>query len=473
MSQKQHSALFALPPWLMRSIDFVMPAFILIAAAVGSESIVGPAALRWLDNSVALVIFGAFAAALWVSLPIPKLLSVKHRWKLLIAELFTRVVGVFIAITVFGVLIDPQGIANSKSFLACWFLLTSIGIIVLIPSLLRLLLASGLRRGRVRCVFVAVNESNLELARRIRDDHWLSVSIAGFFEDRTFDRCPDFTDFEYLGKFTDVGTYAKQHNIERVYISLPQEAEARRQLVLNNLLDTTADIFFVHDFINFKPIRARSELVCGVTAFSVSETPSSEAMWTMKGLIDKCLALLGLIIISPILLITALMIKLDSRGPVFFRQTRYGINGDHFQIWKFRSMTQAASASGNSAQAKVGDARVTRVGAFIRRTSIDELPQLFNILTGDMSLVGPRPHAAAHNEQYRKLIVGYMVRHKVLPGLTGWAQVNGWRGETETLDKMQQRVAFDLEYMRHWSVGFDLYILMRTVGLVLSRKNAY
>jgi putative colanic acid biosynthesis UDP-glucose lipid carrier transferase len=187
---------------------------------------------------------------------------------------------------------------------------------------------------------------------------------------------------------------------------------------------------------------------------------------------DIILASLILILISPLMLAVAIGVKLSSPGPVLFRQRRYGLDGKDIVVYKFRSMTVCEDGS-DVPQAKKNDVRVTPFGAFIRRTSLDEFPQFINVLQGRMSIVGPRPHAIAHNEIYRKLIKSYMVRHKVKPGITGWAQVNGFRGETETLKKMEKRIEYDLDYIRNWSIYLDLWIIFRTIVVVLKNRNAY
>ncbi|HHO8640587.1 TPA: exopolysaccharide biosynthesis polyprenyl glycosylphosphotransferase, partial [Klebsiella pneumoniae] len=176
--------------------------------------------------------------------------------------------------------------------------------------------------------------------------------------------------------------------------------------------------------------------------------------------------------ISPLLIIISLAVKITSPGPVIFRQTRYGMDGKPIKVWKFRSMVVMENDT-EVKQATKDDVRVTNVGKFLRRTSLDELPQFFNVLFGEMSIVGPRPHAVSHNEQYRSLIEGYMLRHKVKPGITGWAQINGWRGETDTLDKMEKRIEFDLEYIRSWSVWLDLKIIVMTIFKGFVNKSAY
>ena len=231
-------------------------------------------------------------------------------------------------------------------------------------------------------------------------------------------------------------------------------------------------IYFVPDMFITDLIQGRSDKVGGVTVISVCDTPFRGWAGVRKRGSDIVLATLILLLIAPIMLLVALAVRLDSSGPVIFRQRRYGLDGQQIWVYKFRSMRVTEDGE-LIRQAQRGDDRVTRVGAFLRRTSLDELPQFVNVLQGRMSIVGPRPHAVAHNELYRKLIKGYMVRHKVKPGITGWAQVNGQRGETDTLAKMQARIALDLDYLRHWSLGLDLRIIARTVALVFKDVRAY
>ncbi|MBW8885460.1 MAG: exopolysaccharide biosynthesis polyprenyl glycosylphosphotransferase [Planctomycetia bacterium] len=210
----------------------------------------------------------------------------------------------------------------------------------------------------------------------------------------------------------------------------------------------------------------------GLPAVSVFENPLYGVDGLVKRAFDLVVAGLLTVVLAVPLFVVAIAIKLSSRGPVFFRQRRYGLDGREILVWKFRTMTVCEDGA-TVTQATKADSRITPLGALLRRTSIDELPQLFNVLEGSMSLVGPRPHAAAHNEQYRKMIQGYMLRHKVKPGITGLAQVRGWRGETDTLEKMQRRVECDHEYIREWSLWLDAKILFRTARVVLAAKNAY
>ena len=219
-------------------------------------------------------------------------------------------------------------------------------------------------------------------------------------------------------------------------------------------------------------IQGRTGSVCGMPVISVCETPFTGSSGVIKRVSDVVLATLILLLISPILLGVALAVKFTSPGPVIFRQRRYGLDGKEIVVYKFRSMTVTEDGA-KVQQATKNDSRITPLGAILRKTSVDELPQFINVLQGRMSIVGPRPHAVAHNEMYRKLIKGYMVRHKVKPGITGWAQVNGYRGETDTLEKMQGRIDYDLDYLRNWTLRLDLYIILRTIRLVAKDQQAY
>jgi putative colanic acid biosynthesis UDP-glucose lipid carrier transferase len=238
------------------------------------------------------------------------------------------------------------------------------------------------------------------------------------------------------------------------------------------LRDSTASIYFVPDIFVTDLIQGRMDTVGGLPVVAVCESPFTGLNGVIKRGSDIMLSLLLVALFTPLLLAIATAVKLTSPGPAIFRQRRYGLDGKEIVVYKFRSM-KVAEDGGTIIQARRNDPRLTRVGAFLRRTSLDELPQFINVLQGRMSIVGPRPHAVAHNEMYRKLIKGYMLRHKVRPGITGWAQVNGYRGETETLDKMKGRIDFDLDYLRNWSLRLDLYIIARTVWVVAKGDRAH
>jgi putative colanic acid biosynthesis UDP-glucose lipid carrier transferase len=248
--------------------------------------------------------------------------------------------------------------------------------------------------------------------------------------------------------------------------------QPRIMALLDGLRDTTASIYFVPDIFVTDLIQGRLSTVSGLPVVAVCESPFTGFNGVIKRLSDIILSLLILVLIAPILLVISIGIKLTSPGPVIFKQRRYGLDGHEIIVYKFRSMTVTEDGP-NIPQAQKNDRRITPLGAFLRKTSLDELPQFINVLEGKMSVVGPRPHAVAHNEQYRKLIDGYMVRHKVKPGITGWAQVNGYRGETEVLEKMKKRIDFDLDYLRNWTLRLDLYIVLKTVQVLVKDRHAY
>jgi putative colanic acid biosynthesis UDP-glucose lipid carrier transferase len=260
--------------------------------------------------------------------------------------------------------------------------------------------------------------------------------------------------------------------VHEVYITLPLGSQPRIVELLEQVQGTTASVFFVPDVFGISIIQGRLQDMNGIPVVGLCETPFTGINQLVKRVSDIVLATLILLLITPVLLVVALLVKFSSPGPVIFRQRRNGLDGEEIIVYKFRSMRSEDNGP-VVPQATKADPRVTPIGAFLRRTSLDELPQFINVLQGRMSIVGPRPHAVAHNELYRQLIKAYMVRHKVKPGITGWAQIHGHRGETDTIEKMQARVEYDLEYLRNWSLGLDLQIIARTVKLVFIDRNAY
>jgi putative colanic acid biosynthesis UDP-glucose lipid carrier transferase len=350
-----------------------------------------------------------------------------------------------------------------------WFIVTPIGLTAThaLRHRIRWLAAHG--SDAPRYIIIGVNEVGVELARRLPQAGFL-----GYFDFRSIDRVAKVLDLDKLaGHCKDVANYVRKQGVKVVYIALPLANVPRMSELVNALRDTTASVYFVPDAFAFDLIQGRLCEINGMPALSVCETPLHGMPAVCKRAMDVVLAGAGLILLSPLLFLIGAAVRLTSRGPALFRQRRYGLDGEEIQVYKFRSM-RVCEDGPVVTQARKGDARVTRVGAFLRRTSLDELPQLLNVLQGKMSLVGPRPHAIAHNELYRKLINGYMIRHKVRPGITGLAQVNGLRGETETLEKMSERVRYDLDYLRHWSPWLDIKILAKTIGVVLrDRRNAY
>lgn len=320
-------------------------------------------------------------------------------------------------------------------------------------------------------VIVGAGQSGRALASVMRKQPLLRLNFLGFFDDRPASRTgvePETV----LGHIDDLAAYVSRCGVKSIYITLPMTSQPRILALLDALRDTTASVYFVPDMFVFDLIQARFDHVGGIPVMSVCDSPFEGFNGIAKRVADVILSLGILALIWPIMLGLAIAIKATSRGPVIFKQRRYGLDGNEIVVYKFRSMTVMEDEN-DVRQATRNDRRLTRIGGFIRRTSLDELPQFINVLQGRMSIVGPRPHATVHNEQYRKLIKGYMVRHKVRPGITGWAQVNGFRGETDTLEKMQGRIAHDLDYLRNWSTWLDLKIVARTLLLMLRDRQAY
>lgn len=351
---------------------------------------------------------------------------------------------------------------------------------VLTPPVLLLLHALGyiLMRGTAifdhglqSAVIVGATQSGRALAAVMRQQPLLRLSFLGFFDDRPCSRTNADPE-SILGRLDELSTYVSKHGVKAIYITLPMTSQPRILALLDALRDTTATIYFVPDMFVFDLIQARFDHVGGIPVMSVCDSPFEGFNGLAKRTSDMVLSVVALVLLWPVMLVLAIAIKCTSAGPVIFKQRRYGLDGEEIIVYKFRSMT--VMEDGNSIrQASRNDQRLTRIGAFIRRTSLDELPQFINVLQGRMSIVGPRPHATAHNEQYRKIIKGYMIRHKVRPGITGWAQVNGYRGETDTLEKMQGRIAHDLDYLRNWSPWLDLRIIARTALLVCRDPKAF
>ncbi len=327
-------------------------------------------------------------------------------------------------------------------------------------------------RKNQRSVIIGMNDQGVALADRITHNPYTDLSLVGFFDDRQPGRRTSAGHYPVLGRFADVSSYVAKHRIRVIYLSLPMASQDRTLKLLDDLRDTTASIYFVPDQFITELIQARMSSVVDIPVVAVCETPFVGLNGLLKRLVDVGVAALAIVLLSPVLLAIALLVRLSSRGPVIFRQRRYGLDGAEIIVYKFRTMRSVEDGD-RIQQAKRNDERVTPIGAVLRKTSLDELPQLFNVLQGRMSLVGPRPHAVAHNELYRKVIKGYMVRHKVRPGMTGWAQVNGLRGETDTNEKMELRIRYDIDYLRNWSVRLDFYILLRTVAVVVNDRHAY
>ncbi|QJD98791.1 undecaprenyl-phosphate glucose phosphotransferase [Massilia forsythiae] len=321
-------------------------------------------------------------------------------------------------------------------------------------------------------VVVGANDVGVKFAAVCERHPNLFMSVRGFFDDRAQDRYPAGMLHPVLGKTAALAQYVREHGIKMIFISQPLSAQPRVRRLIDELQDTTASVYFLPDVYIFDLMQARFDNVGGMPVIAICETPFMGLNSTIKRASDIVLGGAILLLLAPLMAAIAVAVRLSSPGPVIFRQRRYGLYGEEIIVYKFRSMKVMENGSAVP-QAQRNDGRVTAVGGFLRRTSLDELPQFVNVLQGRMSIVGPRPHAVAHNEQYRKLIKGYMLRHKVKPGITGWAQVNGMRGETATLDKMEARIHYDLDYLRNWSLWLDLWIILKTVKVVLVRENAF
>lgn len=363
-------------------------------------------------------------------------------------------------------LIDTELVTYAK-----WYIFVSLGLILSRYAIRRLI--GFLRQLGYNTKNVAILGTlpvGVNLAQDLIKSPWLGFNIIGVFSNRTGVDLPDMIPFG--GNISNLVDQARKGLIDTIYIAMPMRDEVIIQEVIEALTDTTCSVLLIPDVLAFNLLQSRSEEINGIQMVSLFDTPMNGLNRIVKRMEDIVISIGIIIFILPVLLIISLMIKFTSEGPILFRQTRYGMDGKPINVWKFRSMNVMEN-DGSIQQAKVGDSRVTSIGRILRKTSLDELPQFFNVLLGDMSIVGPRPHAVAHNEQYRSLIKGYMLRHKVKPGITGWAQINGWRGETDTLEKMEKRVEYDLDYIRDWSVWLDLKIIFLTVFKGFVNKSAY
>ncbi len=359
----------------------------------------------------------------------------------------------------------------SRKVILTWFAVAPFAVIAAQMGLRRFAEFSALRGSIIQShVVVGANECGRRLAARLQANPHLGT-FKGFFDDRIGDRLANLPEEQLLGTMSDIADYVRLNAVSNIYICLPIRTEERVMKLMEELRDTTASVYFVPDIFAFDLMRAQLAEIDGIPVLAVCETPFSGMNGVLKRGSDIVFASILIALLWPLMLAIAGGVRMSSPGPIIFKQRRYGLYGERILVYKFRTMSVCEDDS--IAQARRDDPRVTPFGRFLRKTSLDELPQLFNVLFGSMSLVGPRPHAVAHNEEYRKLIDGYMLRHKVRPGITGWAQVNGFRGETESLEKMKRRVEYDLHYLRNWSLALDISILFRTARLVLRDTNAY
>lgn len=360
----------------------------------------------------------------------------------------------------------------SATFAVSWALLT-FPLLVITHEVARRVLPRFIAQGHQRrAIIVGNNETGTALAQKFSDNAYLGIDFLGFFDDRNASRMAVVGSRRLLGSPGELADYVRRHHVEHIYIALPMSSQPRILSLLDDIKDTTASVFFVPDVFMIELIQGHVDSIDGIPVVAVCETPFTGIRGLAKRASDIVLASLILLLISPLMAAVAIGVRLSSPGPVIFSQRRYGLDGREIIVYKFRSMTVTEDGEKNYTQVTRGDARVTPFGAFIRETSLDELPQFINVLQGRMSIVGPRPHAVAVNEQYRKLIPSYMVRHKVRPGITGLAQVNGYRGGDD-LEHMKMRIKFDLEYLRNWSLPLDFFIILKTVALVAKDSRAF
>ncbi|PKH20158.1 undecaprenyl-phosphate glucose phosphotransferase [Enterobacterales bacterium CwR94] len=355
-----------------------------------------------------------------------------------------------------------------------WWGLVAVGFIfcrALIRYLARMIRKLGYNTRNV--AIVGNMPIGVSLASSFIDAPWMGMHVVGLYSNDQPDHLYEAdTDLKYCGNVSQLVIDAREGKLDKIYIAMAMSEENAIRDLVAQLTDTTCSVMLIPDIFTFNVLQSRTEEVNGVPVVPLFETPMHGMNMVMKRIEDIIISTLILLLISPALLTIAALVKITSPGPVIFRQVRYGMDGKPIMVWKFRSMKVMENGA-KVVQATKGDVRVTPIGRILRSTSLDELPQFINVLKGDMSIVGPRPHAVAHNEQYRALIQGYMLRHKVKPGITGWAQINGWRGETDTLEKMEKRVEFDLQYIRDWSVGLDLRIIFLTIFKGFVSKTAY
>jgi Undecaprenyl-phosphate glucose phosphotransferase len=371
--------------------------------------------------------------------------------------------------------------AISREWALVWFFATAAGL-WLLRRLFSGWLSSNKRKGRfdLRTVVFGGGEQAGKLLEYLRSNDQLTVRIVGRYDDRSSSR-EDLASKTVVqlppsnGGLAALLSRIRTGEIDQVIVALPWALEERIQEVVRQLALTPVRIRLAPDLVGFAYMNKPFALLGDLPVLTLFDRPISGLDQSLKWLEDKLLGWIFLIGLAPLFALIAIAIKLDSPGPIFFRQRREGFNDRQFAIWKFRSMHHSASEWDSITQASRGDARITRVGAFLRRTSLDELPQLFNVIAGEMSLVGPRPHAPstkAGQRLFREAVSTYAARHRVKPGMTGWAQVRGWRGPTDTEEKLIRRLDHDLYYIENWSVWFDLLILARTVGVAFAPKNA-
>ncbi|CAN5427940.1 undecaprenyl-phosphate glucose phosphotransferase [soil metagenome] len=379
-----------------------------------------------------------------------------------------------IAILAVALFVIKAGAEFSRLWIGTWAIAGFVALVIFriaIRVALRLIRRKGFN---LRFVAIAgAGELGLDVARRLAASPWTGLKVVGLYDDDPRLQQQKLEGVQVRGGLHRLPHEVAKLGIDQVWIALPLQHGKKVTALMNHLSRLPVQVTFVPDIYGFQLLNHAIGEVAGFPVIHLMQSPMSGAKGFLKALEDKLLAALLLLAASPIMLLIVLGVKMSSPGPIFFRQLRGGLQGERIWVWKFRSMRHQAEPNGQVSQAVPGDARVTPFGAFLRRTSLDELPQFFNVLMGDMSIVGPRPHAVEHDKFYRQKIDAYMLRHHVKPGITGWAQVNGWRGETGEILKMEMRIKHDLYYINNWSLWFDLRIIFMTIFMMLAGRNAH
>lgn len=365
----------------------------------------------------------------------------------------------------------------TQSFVLSWSFV-SLPLLILSLTLSRFVIykINNLPSNIRKAVFLGLGPQASLLCVRLLRSPILGIKVVGYYAAEPI-KPQDMSSQppEYLGRPKDALPHLRASEYDIVFIQPDQYYDDTLSMLLHDALNdsSVASIYMMQETNWSSDFAQVGAEIAGVPLLALHDSPISGVVQALKRLFDLILGGVALVLVSPVMFIIAIAVKLDSPGPILFRQARYGERGKKFNIYKFRSMYIDSDKDGSLRQASQDDPRITAVGRFLRRKSLDELPQLFNVMNGTMSLVGPRPHAVSHNEEYRRLIAGYMLRHSIKPGITGWAQINGFRGETDTLEKMQKRIEYDRYYIKNWSLGFDIRILFRTLFIVIYGKNAY
>ncbi|WP_434636232.1 undecaprenyl-phosphate glucose phosphotransferase [Klebsiella sp. I138] len=338
--------------------------------------------------------------------------------------------------------------------------------------IIRLIIRCFFNRKKLHVAILGITPAGLAIEHALLNEFSKKGIEISYFEDRNNQRDSRLISIEQKGNSRDLLALAKADKVDEIYIALPMVAQQRIRQFLNEFSDTTVDVFLVPDLFSYSSHISQLRMFGNIQTISIFTSPFDGEGALIKRIEDIILGTFFTLVSLPAMLLIAIGIKLTSPGPVLFKQNRYGLNGKQIPVWKFRTM-RVMENNAVVKQATRGDPRITRFGAFLRKTSLDELPQFINVLQGRMSIVGPRPHAVAHNEEYRVLVDNYMIRHKVKPGITGLAQIRGFRGETDTLDKMEKRIRYDLEYIQSWSLFLDLKIIFLTFFRGFVGKNAF